>query len=84
MWTGVQFEGSLGPNGSASWFTFGWPATWHVYWYMIPTTIRSGNPELDWSVGVEKYDDTHATYWLTVNNRANIPINFEGRFAVLN
>jgi hypothetical protein len=84
MWTGVQFTGSLAAGANGRWFTFNWPTTWHVVWYMIPTTVRSGAPELDWSVAVERADNTHATYWLTVNNRANIPITFEGRFAVLN
>lgn len=84
MWTGIQFSGSLAAGATGRWFTFGWPTSWHVVWYMIPTTVHSGSPELDWSVAVEKYDSTHATYWLTVNNKANIPITFEGRFAVLN
>lgn len=84
MWTGVQFTGSLNAGASGRWFTFNWPTTWHVAWYMMPTTVRNGAPELDWSVAVERADDTHATYWITVNNRTNVPITFEGRFAVLN
>jgi hypothetical protein len=30
MWTNVQFSGSLAPGASGRWFTFNWPATWHV------------------------------------------------------
>jgi hypothetical protein len=83
VWTGVQFTGSLAAAASGRWFTFNWPTDWHVVWFMMPTTVRTGAPELDWSVAVERADSTHATYWITVNNRASVPITFEGRFAVL-
>jgi len=83
VWTGVQFTGSLAAGASNRWFTFNWPTDWHVVWYIMPTTVRTGAPELDWSVAVERADSTHATYWITVNNRASVPITFEGRFAVL-
>jgi hypothetical protein len=84
MWTGVQFTGSLPANGSNRWFTFGWPAAWHVVWYMIPSTPRPGAPELDWDVAVERADANNCTYWITVKNTSSIAITFEGRFAVLN
>lgn len=84
MWTGVQFNGSLGPNGSNRWFTFNWPTTWHVVWYMVPTSVRPGAPQLEWNVAVERADATHATYWITVKNLTNQNLTFEGRFAVLN
>jgi len=83
MWTGVQFTGSLAAGASNRWFTFNWPATWHVVWYMMPTTPKPGAPELDWDVGVERADATNCTYWITVKNESSVPINFEGRFAVL-
>jgi hypothetical protein len=83
MYTGVQFTGTLGPNGSNKWFTFGWNAASHVVWYMMPTTIAAGAPELDWSVAVERYNATQCTYWLTVTNRTAATITFEGRYAVL-
>lgn len=83
MWTGVQWTGSLAAGTSARWFTFNWPTAWHVVWYMMPTTVRNGAPELDWDVAVERADATHCTYWITVTNRAPVSINFEGRFAVL-
>jgi hypothetical protein len=84
MWTGVQFNGSLGPNASNRWFTFNWPAAWHVVWYMQPTTPRNGAPQVDWSVAVERANATNTTYWITVKNLTNQAVNFEGRFAVLN
>ena len=82
MWTGVQFTGSLGANGSGRWFTYGWPATWHVVWYMMPTSAGSA-PELNWSVAVQRSDANNTTYWLTISNLTNVPITFEARYAVL-
>lgn len=84
MRTNVQFTGSLAPNASGRWFTFSWPASWQVVWYVMPTTPRPGAPELDWSVAVERANSNHVTYWITVNNRSAINASFEARYAVLN
>ncbi len=83
MWTGVQFTGSLPAGATQRWFTFNWPAGWHVVWYMMPTTVHTGIPEIGWSVAVERADVNNVTYWLTVANPTTNPITFEGRFAVL-
>ncbi len=84
MRTNVQFTGSLGPGASNRWFTHSWPAAWHVVWYVVPTSPRSGAPQLDWSVSVERASATHCTYWITVKNLTNAAVDFESRYAVLN
>ena len=84
MRTGVQWTGNLGSNQTQSWFTFNWPASWHVVWYMMPLTPRSGAPELEWTVAVERADANNCTYWITVKNLTNQNITFEGRYAVMN
>jgi hypothetical protein len=84
MRVGVQFTGSLNAGQSAKWFTFNWPQDWNVVWYMMPTTPRPGAPELEWDVEVERASATAVTYWLTVKNLSMVPVNFEGRYAVLN
>jgi len=84
MTTGVQFTGNLAPNQTQRWFTFNWPTTWHVTWYMMPTSPQPGNPELEWSVGVERANATQCTYWITVKNLTGTAITFEGRYAILN
>ncbi len=84
MRTNVQFTGSLGPGASNRWFTHSWPASWHVVWYVVPTSLRSGAPQLDWSVSVERASATHCTYWITVKNLTNAAVDFESRYAVLN
>ena len=83
MWTGVQWTGSLAANQTQRWFTFNWPVGWHVVWYMMPTSPVTGTPQLEWSVGVERADATHCTYWITVKNLTANPVTFEGRYAVL-
>jgi hypothetical protein len=82
MTTGVQFTGSLTANQTHRWFTFNWPPTWHVIWYMVPTSIQTV-PEVSWSVSVQRADATHCTYWITVTNLTGAPVTFEGRYAIL-
>jgi hypothetical protein len=83
MWTNVQFTGTLGPGASGRWFTYNWDPSWHVVWYMMPTSPAPGAPAPDWDVAVERADAGHCTYWLTVKNLTAAAVNFEGRYAVL-
>jgi len=53
-------------NETKRWFTFNWPATWHMVWTVMPTTVKNGAPEITWSVQVERADAEHLTYWITV------------------
>ena len=84
MWTGTQFTGSLAPNASGRWFTLNWPASRHVTWHMVPTSPVSGNPQVEWTVGVERATTANATYWITVKNLTAQAVTFESRFVVLN
>jgi hypothetical protein len=80
---GVQWTGTLAANQTQRWFTFNWPATWHMLWTVMPTTVRPGAPELWWDVQVERADAEHVTYWITVRNLTAAPVTFEGRYAIL-
>jgi hypothetical protein len=80
---GVQWVGSLAANETRRWFTWGWPATWHMLWTVMPTTARPGAPQLGWTVEVERADSERATYWITVSNLTPAPLQFEGRYAIL-
>ncbi len=84
MRTGTQFTGLLNPGETKKWFTFNWPASQHIVWYVVPTTPKTGTPELDWNVEVERASLTTCTYWITVNNLTNMTVTFDGRYAVLN
>jgi len=82
-WTGVQFTGTVPANASRRWFTFNWPAHWHVEWNVVPTSPRSGAPQVEWSVAVERASDSHITYWITIKNLTAEEVNIEARYAVL-
>lgn len=79
----VQFFGSIEAAATRKWFTFGWPAAWHVVWTIMPTSICPGAPQLSWSVAVERANSTQCTYWITVKNLTSRPVRFEGRYDVL-
>lgn len=80
---GVQWFGTLEPGVSRRWFTFGWPAAWHVVWSVMPLTICAGAPQVSWTVGVERADADHVTYWITVRNLSPRTVRFEGRYDIL-
>jgi hypothetical protein len=84
MYSGVQFTGQLAPGASNRWFTWGWNPASYVVWYMMPTTVKGGAPELGWTVEVERAETNVTTYWLTVRNLTSVTVNFEGRYTVLN
>jgi hypothetical protein len=80
---GVQWIGNLAGNQSARWFTFNWPATWHVIWTVMPTNPRPGAPQVSWNVQVERASAEYVTYWINVQNLTPDPLTFEGRFCIL-
>jgi hypothetical protein len=83
MSTGIQFTGTVAPNDTHSWFTWGWNPALHIVWYIMPTTPRPGAAELEWSVRLERSNPTQVTYWITVHNLTNVAVAFEGRYAIL-
>jgi hypothetical protein len=83
MKTGVQWTGTLAPNASGRWFTFGWAQGQHIVWTVMPTTVRNGAPELEWDVAVERANSNQVTYWITVRNLTPVSVSFEGRYAIL-
>lgn len=82
-WIGVQFTGQVPANSTRRWFTYNWPAHWHVVWNVVPITPKSGAPQLDFNVLVERASDAHITYWIDITNLTGEAINIEARYAVL-
>jgi hypothetical protein len=80
---GTQWFGTLGPNQTGRWFTFGWSANSHIVWSIMPTTICPGTPQVRWTTAVERASSTQATYWISVTNLTAHTIRFEGRYDVL-
>src|SRR5262245_49124476 len=75
---GVQWFGSIAPNAMHRWFTWGWPARWHVVWTVMPLTPCPHGPQLSWTVAVERASRTDCTYWITVKNLSGDTVKFEG------
>jgi hypothetical protein len=84
MRVGVQFTGTVPPNSSRRWFTFNWPATWHVVCYVVPTSPRVGAPQIEWQVEVERASSANITYWVTIRNLTSTEVNIEARYTVVN
>ncbi len=80
---GAQWTGSLAGNQVGRWFTWGWPATWHAVWTIMPTNSRPGAPQVSWTVQVERANAEYVTYWITVRNLTPDPLTFEGRYCIL-
>jgi hypothetical protein len=80
---GVQFTGTVAANASHRWFTYNWPAWQQVFWTMMPTTVDTAHPQLTWSVAVQRAAGAFITYWITITNATNAPVNFEARYEVL-
>ena len=79
----LQWYGSVGPNQSHIWFTWGWNAATKVLWTIMPLTKCPGRPQLSWDVRVERANATQCTYWITVTNLTSDTVKFEGRYDVL-
>lgn len=82
-WIGVQFTGVIAANSTQRWFTYNWPAHWHVIWTVVPTSPRSGGPQVGWSVQAERANDSYITYWISITNVTPEPVNIEARYAVV-
>ncbi len=80
---GVQFIDTIGAAATRSWFTWGWPAAWHVVWTVMPLTQCPGAPQLSWTTQVERANESECTYWITVRNLTGGPVRFEARYDVL-
>jgi len=82
-WVGVQFSGQVAANATNCWFTFNWPAHWHMVWTVVPTSPRPGGPQISFEVKHERASDGFVTYWICVKNLTPVAVNIEGRYAVL-
>ncbi|MES1257814.1 MAG: S8 family peptidase [Acidobacteriota bacterium] len=80
---GTQFTGTLQANQTARWFTFNWPAHWHVVWTVVPDAPNATVPQVKWKVQVERASLGFITYWINVTNVTATPVTFEARYNVL-
>lgn len=81
-WVGTQFRGSLSPHQTKRWFTFNWPACWHVAWTVVPTSPRLGAPQVRWRVQVERASSGYITYWISITNLTGNNVDIEARYTI--
>lgn len=84
MRVGTQFSGTVPAGASKRWFTYAWPADWHVVWTVVPTTIGPGAPQIEWDVVVQRGATAELTYWIIVRNLTGAEVGVEARYEVLN
>jgi hypothetical protein len=82
-WNGVQFRGTVPAGATQRWFTFNWPACWHVVWDVVPVTPHTGVPEIRWRVQVERASSGYITYWIVITNLTGSDVDVEARYAIL-
>ena len=84
MRLGVQFTGSVGPNGTRRWFTHSWPQEWRVLWLIVPTgPVQDRAPQIEWKVQVERQAANLLKYYLEIRNLTSSTVNIEARYAIL-
>jgi len=81
-WVGVQFRSRIPAHATQRWFTFNWPACWHVAWTVVPTSPRLGAPQIRWRVQVERASSGFITYWISITNLTGIDVDAELRYAI--
>ena len=82
-WNGVQFRGRVAAGTTHRWFTWNWPACWHVVWTVVPTTPVVGAPQIRWRVAVERASSGYITYWISITNLTGRDVDVEARYAVM-
>ena len=58
-------------------------AACEVGFRVLGLDVDAANPQVTWSVAVQRASGAFVTYWITVTNTTNVPVNFEGRYEVL-
>jgi hypothetical protein len=80
---GVQFTGTLAASETRRWFTYDWPACWHVVWTVEPQSPVTPGPGVRWRVQVERASRERLTYWISITNLTSNPLEVEARYEIL-
>jgi len=80
---GNQFHGTLSPGQTRRWFTYNWPACWHVVWTVLPSSPVTPTTGLTWRTRVERSTRERLTYWIEITNKTDQDIEFDGRYEIL-
>jgi hypothetical protein len=84
MVVGVQIADTMPPHATIDYFTWGWDPDLDVVWTVYPTTPSPGQPQVEWTVAIERASETSVTYHVTITNLTSSDLGIEGRYAILN
>jgi hypothetical protein len=80
---GTQFTGTVPAAATRRWFTYDWPACWHVVWTVATVNPVTPGPGLTWRVRAERPSRERLTYWIDITNLTAAPIDIEARYAIV-
>jgi len=67
-------------NATKRWYTWGWPASWHVFWTLMPVTPCPGGRNCVGRWGSNGRSANDCTYWITATNLTGDRVKIEGRY----
>lgn len=74
-----HFSGTLEPNQTQHWVTWGWSPEYAPTYWVVPT---NPNGRVETSMQVERQSDDRLTYHLFVTNRSDVHTGFRAKYAV--
>jgi hypothetical protein len=80
---GTQFHGTLAAHETRRWFTYDWPACWHVIWTVQPSSPVTPEPTLTWRTRVERSSRERLTYWISITNLSDRAVELDGRYEIV-
>jgi hypothetical protein len=80
---GTQFHGTVGAGQTRRWFTYSWPACWHVIWTVVPTSPVTPDAGTSWRVRVERASRERLTYWISITNSTGVAAEVDARYEIV-
>lgn len=81
----VHFTGEVPGNATRRWFAPRFPQDWRVIWNIVPTgPMQDTAPQIEARIMTERQAGDFVKYWIDVQNLSASPVQFEGRYTVLN
>jgi hypothetical protein len=80
---GTQFHGTVGAGRTRRWFTYSWPACWHVIWTVVPTSPVTPAGGVSWRVQVERASRERLTYWISISNATGVDVDIDARYEIV-
>ena len=83
MWVVVQFTGAVPANQTYRWFTYMWPAHWHVVWTSCRQVRNRVGRRSNGTCRLSVRRTSTIASWISITNLTPVPVNIEGRYTVI-